>query len=168
MLECLRLNKKPEWVAECLQNWTLVCLTDGSYIKNSAPDLCSAGWVLACRRTCRYIAGTLVERSPWANSFRGELLGMLAIMLFLLAVEEYHEVVSSGTQAYCNCKGVITTFEKKEKRVATCKKKGNILRALQAVRLRTKSYYKHRRVKGHQVITSRSSFEATLNDYYDE
>ena len=107
-----------------------MCVTDGSYIKKSALDLCSAGWVLACRRTCRYIAGMLVERSPWAISFRGELLGMLAIMLFLLAVEEYHEVVSSGTQAYCDCKGVITTFKNKEKRVATGKKNGDILRVL--------------------------------------
>ena len=122
MWEGLRLNEKPEWVAECLRNGTLVCVTDGSYIKKSAPDLCSAGWVLACKRTRRYIRGTLVERSPWANSYRGELLGMLAIRLFLLAVEEYHEVVSSGTQAYCDCKGVITTFEKKEKRVPTGKR----------------------------------------------
>ena len=131
MWEGLSLNEKPEWVAECLRNGTLVCVTDGSYMKKSAPDLCSAGWILACRRTRRYIRGTLVERSPWANSYRGELLGMLAIRLFLLAVEEYHDVVSSGTQAFCDCKGVITTFEKKGKRVPTGKKNGNILRVLQ-------------------------------------
>ena len=64
MWEGLRLNEKPEWVAECLQNGMLVCVTDGSYIKKSALDLCSAGWGLACRRTRRYIAGTLVKRSP--------------------------------------------------------------------------------------------------------
>ena len=104
MWEGLRLNKRPKWVAECLQNRTLVCVTDGSYIKKLAPDLCSVGWMFACRQTRRYFAGTLVERSPWANSFRGELLGILAIRLFLLAVEEYHEVVSSGTQTYCNGK----------------------------------------------------------------
>ena len=137
-------------------------------MKKSAPDLCSAGWILACRRTRRYIRGTLVERSPWANSYRGKLLGMLAIRLFLLAVKEYHDVVSSGTQAFCDCKGVITTFEKKGKRVPTGKKNGNILRVLRAVRLRTKSHYEHRHVKGHQVITSRSSFEAALNDYCDK
>ena len=48
------------------------------------------------------------------------------------------------------------------------KKNRDILRVLRAVRLRTKSHYEHRHVRGHQVITSRSSFEAALNDYCDE
>ena len=59
-------------------------------MKDRASNMCSAGWVLACKQTRRHICGTLVERSESANSYRGELLGMLAILLFLLlAVEEY-------------------------------------------------------------------------------
>ena len=96
----------------------MVCVTNGSYSKKTAPDICSAGWVPAYKLTKQYIAGTLVERSPWANSYRGELLGMLAIRLFLLAVEEYCKVSNSGTGAHCNCKGIIVTFEKQTKRVS--------------------------------------------------
>ena len=83
----LRLHEDPSWVAECLKNKTLVCVTDGSYMKGRAPNLCSAGWVMACKQTRRHISGTLVERSESADSYRGEMLGMLAIQLFLLAVE---------------------------------------------------------------------------------
>ena len=43
MWEGLCLNKDPEWVDDCLLNNTLVCITDGSYNKKTAPDICSAG-----------------------------------------------------------------------------------------------------------------------------
>ena len=66
-----------------------MCVTDGLYMKKHAKDVCSAGWILACRVTKRQIGGTFVKISPSADSYRGELLGMLAIRLFLLAVEEY-------------------------------------------------------------------------------
>ena len=32
-------------------NKTLVCVTDGSYQKEKAPNLCSAGWIMACKKT---------------------------------------------------------------------------------------------------------------------
>ena len=34
----LRLTESIEWVAECLKNRTLVCVTDGSYQKEKAPN----------------------------------------------------------------------------------------------------------------------------------
>ena len=92
----LRLAESTKWVAECLKNRTLVCVTDGSYQKEKAPNLCSAGWIMACKKTGRRISGTLVEESPKAGSYRGEMLGMLAIRLFLLAVEEHQEAVFNG------------------------------------------------------------------------
>ena len=169
MWEELCLNEDSEWVADCLQNNTLACVMDGSYIKKTAPDICSAGWVLACKSTNCYIAGTPVERSPWANSYRGELLGMLSIRLFLLSVEEYCEVSSSGTGTHCNCKGIITTFEKQTKRVSMGKQmersSGYLLRTVQ---LRTRSKYNHFHVKGHQDSTKQFvnlSFETKRNTY---
>jgi len=170
MWEDVQLNETPEWAAECLRTGDLVCVTDGSYNKKTAPDICSAGWVLASKSTRRYIAGTLVERSPWANSYRGELLGMLAIRLFLLALEEYCDAVSQGTGNFCDCKGVITTFEKKTKRVSAGSRNGDILRVLRAVQGRTRSIYHHQHVKGHQDDFKRLQnlkFEALLNTYCD-
>ena len=79
MWEDLRLTEDLEWIVESLQNKSLVCVTDGSYDKQRAPDVCSAGWIMKCRRTGRQISGSLVEVSPSAGSYRGEMLGMLAI-----------------------------------------------------------------------------------------
>ena len=75
----LRLDGSPEWVAESLRNKSLVCVTDGSYNKKEAPNVCSAGWTMTCRQSGRKISGTLVEVSPSADSYRGEMLGILAI-----------------------------------------------------------------------------------------
>ena len=49
MWEDLRMTESPEGVAECLRNKTLICVTDGSYAKKKASDVCSAGWIMACR-----------------------------------------------------------------------------------------------------------------------
>ena len=49
-----------EWVVESLREGTLVCVTDGSYFKKKAPNVCGAGWILANSRTKRQIVGTLI------------------------------------------------------------------------------------------------------------
>ena len=69
MWEDLRMTESPEWVAECLRNKTLICVTDSSYAKKKASNVCSAGWIMACKRTGRMISGTLVEKSQSADSY---------------------------------------------------------------------------------------------------
>ena len=54
------------------------------------------------RLTRDQIGGTFVEISSSTDSFRGELLGMLAIRLFLLAVEEYYGAVTEGNDVCCD------------------------------------------------------------------
>ena len=93
-----------------MREGTLVCVTDGSYMKKKAPNVYSTGWIMACRRTKRQIDGILTKISP-ADSYRGEMLGILAICLFLLAIEEFYGEVTTSNNIYCNNKGVLYTFE---------------------------------------------------------
>merc|ERR1711983_606585 len=65
----------------------------------------------------RTISGTLVEKSQSAGSYREEMLGMLAIRLLLLAVEEYCGEITKGNKICCDNKGALVTFEKKSNRV---------------------------------------------------
>ena len=76
MWDGLCLREDPLWLAECLKNKTLVCVADDSYNKQTTPDVYSAGWVMACTQPKCQILGTLIERSAFASSYRGELLGM--------------------------------------------------------------------------------------------
>ena len=135
----MKLSKDPSWVAECLKNKTLVCITDGSYNEQVALGVCSAGWVMACTQTKRQISGTLIERSDYADSYRGELLGMLTIRLFLLAVEEYHNTISGGNEVCCDNKGALFTFEKKYKRVPTGRTNIDVHRVLRTINSRRRA-----------------------------
>ena len=162
----LRLDGSSEWVAESLRNKSLVCVTDGSYNKKEARDVCSAGWTMTCRQSGRKISGTLVEVSPSADSYRGEMLGMLAIRLFLLAVEEYYGVITVDNKICCDNKGALFTFEKKSKRVPSGKANTDILRVLRTINSRTKSNFVQRHVKAHQDEVKKwrmLTFEEKLN-----
>ena len=170
MWEDLRLTEDLEWIVESLQNKSLVCVTDGSYDKQRAPDVCSAGWIMKCRRTGRQISGSLVEVSPSAGSYRGEMLGMLAIRLLLLAVEEYFGAITKDNRICCDNKGAIFTFEKKSKRVTAGKSNADIRRVLRSIKARTRSSFLQSYDKGHQDNVKRWSdmtYEERLNSTCD-
>ena len=99
-------------------------------MKDKAANICSAGWIMACKQTKRHISGTLVKHSESVDSYRGECLGMLAIRLFLLAVEEYYGAITHGNKVCCNNKGALYTFAKKSKRVSSGAKNAYINRVL--------------------------------------
>ena len=75
MWKDLRMGQSAAWVADCLRDGNLVCVTDGLYMKKHAKDVCSAGWILACRVTKRQIGGTFVEISPSADSYKESYWG---------------------------------------------------------------------------------------------
>ena len=172
MWEDLRLSESSlEWVVEGLKEGSLVCVTDGSYFKKKAPNVCSAGWIIADRRTKRQIGGTLVEISPSADSYRGEMLGMLAIRLFLLAVEEFYSAVTTSNDICCDNKGALYTFERKSQRVPSGKVNTDIQRVLRTIKYRSKSKYMQHHVRSHQDRCKpwhKLTYEEQLNTWCDE
>ena len=80
---------------------------------------------MVCKKTGWRISGTLVEESPNAGSYRGEMLGMLAIRLFLLAVKEHQGAALNGNKVCCDNKVALFIFEKKSKRVPSGKANTN-------------------------------------------
>jgi hypothetical protein len=67
----------------------LLAMTDGSYDKEKAKDVSRSGWILFCTKTRRTIRGSFYKISPKAGSFRGELLGLVAICMLALAVARF-------------------------------------------------------------------------------
>ena len=78
------------------------------------------------------------------------MLGMLAIRLFLLAVEEFYGTISTSNDICCDNKGALYTFERKSQRVPSGKANTNIQRVLRTVKSRCKSTYVQHHVKSHQ------------------
>ena len=67
---------------------TLTSVTDESYIRQLASNVCGAGWIVQDKLTGKKVKGSLAEWSSLTGSYRGEMLRMLAVRVFLLAVKE--------------------------------------------------------------------------------
>jgi hypothetical protein len=78
------------WVIKSIAQGALVAVTDGFYIREQFPELCSAAFVLECSAGHGRIVGSFSESLIVANSHRGELLGLMAIHLILLSINKIH------------------------------------------------------------------------------
>ena len=102
------------------------------------------------------------------------MLGMLAVRVFLLAVEEYfqrHGRVGEGNKGSCDNKGGLATFDKKDKRVPAASSNADVRRALRELDRRSLAKYKLEHVKGHQDRNKKLKslkLEARLNVKCDE
>ena len=81
----LRTPDGVEWIPEAMSKGTLTSVTDGSYIRQLTPNICDAGWIVQDKLTCKNVKGLLAEWFSSAGSYRGEMVGMLAVRVFLLA-----------------------------------------------------------------------------------
>ena len=75
-----------DWLERAIEDSSLLAVTDGSYIKELYPDLCSAAFIMECTKGRGRLVGAFPEQSMAANAYRGELLGLMAVHLLLLGV----------------------------------------------------------------------------------
>jgi hypothetical protein len=75
-------------VAEGMKNYTLKWITDGSYDRKKAIDLCRVGWIIFCTKTGSRLTGTFWEQSNSASSYRAEMLGLCVLHLLARALAE--------------------------------------------------------------------------------
>jgi hypothetical protein len=82
----LKVTGGTDWVAQANALNSLVAVTDGSYIKEHYPNLCSTAFVHKCTQGGGRATGMFPDASAAANAFWGELLGLMAVHLLLLTV----------------------------------------------------------------------------------
>ena len=71
MWKSLRLVGSDEWIKDAIEGWTLVAVTDGSYIKERYPHLCLAAFILECSKVSGWVFGSFPECSQGKNTYRG-------------------------------------------------------------------------------------------------
>jgi len=96
-----------DWIAQAIADNSLVAVTDGSYIKEHYPELCSVAFVLECTKGRGRLAGAFAEASVATNAYPGELLGLMAVHLLLLAVKTVSPGLSGSAAIYSNCIGAL-------------------------------------------------------------
>jgi hypothetical protein len=139
-------------VVDAIFSGEAIYVTDGSYNRPLRSDLDGAGWLIYCPTRKRVVLTcSFCECSKYAGSYRGELLGLLAIHLFLLAITEFYDfqLPSLGIIA-CDNLGGLNKSKERRRKVPSNHKHADILRSLRRVhaRLRGRLTYKH--VYGHQ------------------
>jgi hypothetical protein len=67
-----------EWVDKSIIDGTLVAVTDGSYIRELFPNLCSAAFVLECSKGRGRVVELFSKSLIVANAYLRELLGLMA------------------------------------------------------------------------------------------
>ncbi len=95
------------WTSKSITNSTLVAVTDGSYIQELFPNLCSAAFVLECSAGHGRIVGSLLESLLITNAYRRELLGLIAIHLILLSVNKLHCNLVGSVEIVSDCLGAL-------------------------------------------------------------
>jgi hypothetical protein len=103
----MRLVGDDGWILESIAAGTLVAVTDGSYIRELYPNLCSCAFILECSEGRGRIFGSFPERSKVACAYRGELLGLLAIHLLLLAANKLRPALQGQATIYSDCLGAL-------------------------------------------------------------
>ena len=95
------------WIHGSIADGSLVAVTDGSYIREIYPNLCSAAFVLECSKGQGQIMGAILEALLVANAYRGELLRLMAIHLILLSVNKLHIDLSGSVEVVLDCLGAL-------------------------------------------------------------
>ena len=98
-------------LADAIEDNSLIAVTDGSYMKENYPNLNSAAFVFECSKGRGRLMGSFTEFTPDAGSYRGELLGLMAIHLILLAVNECHTGISGSVHIWSDCLGALNKVE---------------------------------------------------------
>ncbi len=86
-------------------------MTAGSYMRELRKDICSAAFFFESSDRRHRAVGSFAERLEVANAYRGELLGLMALHLTLLAVNKTHPDLKGSVTLKSDCLGALTRVE---------------------------------------------------------
>jgi hypothetical protein len=125
---------EPSWLPLALERGTTVLVTDGSYSQISGPNVSGAGWIITCQRTGRILKGSFFEFSSDASSYRGELLGLVAIHTLVLRAFWYYQCTTITGKFICNSKlAVYKCSRKGHRRIHPGVAQADLFRALKSI-----------------------------------
>ncbi len=81
------------WITEAIEDGTLIAVMDGSYMKDLYPNIHLAALVLECTRGRGCLWCSFAEVSKSACSYRGELVGLMAIHLSYSVSTRFEQIL---------------------------------------------------------------------------
>jgi hypothetical protein len=105
--EHLSVDGDGEWIHEGMASESLIIAHDGSYMALEAPDLSSAGVVIFCKMSKKWLKASVAERLEVASNYHGKFLGTLIALLILRATSVTPDLPIQTIILHCNNHGVI-------------------------------------------------------------
>ena len=139
------------WLIDGTTNGMLIWVADGSYDRKRAPHVSGAGWVVYCTKTQRLLRGYFYELSDSASSYRGEQLGILALLHLALASEEFYEIKDWYGKLCCDNQSEMYQASRKLLRIQPGAKGADILRNTRTVQTQLTARFKYEHVDGHMI-----------------
>jgi hypothetical protein len=96
-----------DWLRDSIAEGSVLGVAAGSFISELFPDANSCAFVLECQNNRGRILGRLLEGSKDSCAFRGELLGLLALHLILLAVNTLYPELTGKVRIISDCLGAL-------------------------------------------------------------
>jgi hypothetical protein len=139
-------------MVDAIASGSAVLVTDGSYSLKIWSDIDGASWMIYCRTRRKVVfKGSFYEWCGNAGSYRGELLGLLAVHVIVLAVERFYNLPSGpcGLVA-CDNLGGLNKSREGRKKIPLGAKHADILQCLHRVHAALKGTLQYEHVYGHQ------------------
>jgi hypothetical protein len=129
--ENLSWTGNDDWVVGLIREGTCVAVTDGSYMEDLYPEISSAAVVLECCHGRGRICCSFAKASRGTCSYRGELCGLLAIHLILLAVNKTDPGLRGLVHIYSDCLSALDKINSLPlSRIPTCWAHSDILKTI--------------------------------------
>jgi hypothetical protein len=139
-------------LVDAIAGGSAVLVTDGSYSRKIRTDIDGAGWMIYCRARKKVVfKGSFYEWCREAGSYRGELLGLLAVHLLVMAVEKFYDL-SHGPRGLVACDnlGGLNKSKARQRKIPPGAKHADILRCLRRVHAAMRGTLQYKHVYGHQ------------------
>ncbi len=107
----LAISGDISWIDESIADNSCVTVMDGSYMKEIYPNLNSEAFVFECSKGRGRLMGTFVKATTDVGSYRGELLGLMAIHLILHGIHEVRPGLVGSVHNLLDCLGALHKVE---------------------------------------------------------
>jgi len=131
------------WIWDALANGSFLAVTNGSYDREMAPTVSGSGWIIVsttCKCTLR---GSFLEVSQSAGSYRGELLGLVAIHTFANAIAQYFSLQAILGEISCDNMAALNQARKNRKKVGIGVKHSDLHRTIRTLKHLVRSVLPH-------------------------
>ena len=139
------------WVGRGLLEGTLRAVCDGSYKPKLNDKFITAAWIIEDDKSTSNISGTVATSGIISDSYRGELLGIYAILSIISYIEKYnHHFAIGNIKIECDNEKAGWISDKSNPTVSSTSKHFDLVRAIRHLNYSLTTTVEFYHIYGHQ------------------